>query len=329
MPAAPGIEHHGSTRPASGYPPTYGGGPPSIPQLRPFDSDPGPHTGSPRTHYRTSTADRFPEYSHSPHQDWEGSVHSQRTSPEMVYSSEHGGPSEPSPVSGSFSRTKTSTSTSASGKSFGGSGSGTGGSGTRRPSNRDEFDGPHQLLDKPGPDIVSAMDRELPSQPTHLAVQEQDEILAQVNDHLSQCAFHFVARYQFPIPLEADKRPVRVPSDREWTEWVFLLKRLATKRRIPARLLYQGQIKQLITVLENSLEMRHAAKHQSRPIKDDRNVLQLVAAGIQVAKILKDGGAMEALDRLYVHTEQLVQGRKALGQGIAYRESTICDTCGG
>lgn len=27
-----------------------------------------------------------------------------------------------------------------------------------------------------------------------------------------------------------------------------------------------------MTILENSLEMRHAAKHQSRPLKDDRNV---------------------------------------------------------
>lgn len=93
-------------------------------------------------------------------------------------------------------------------------------------------------------------------------------------------------------------RPVERPQDREWTEWVYLLKRLATKRRIPARVLYNGQIKQFITVLENSLEMRHAAKHQSRPLKDDRNILQLISAGIQVAKILKDAAAMDYLDRL-------------------------------
>lgn len=37
-------------------------------------------------------------------------------------------------------------------------------------------------------------------------------------------------------------------------------------------MLYNGQIKQFVTILENSLEMRHAAKHQSRPLKDDRNV---------------------------------------------------------
>jgi hypothetical protein len=179
----------------------------------------------------------------------------------------------------------------------------------RRPSNRDEFDGPHQLLDRPSPDTIAAQERDLPHLPTNLLVQEQDDVLAQVNDRLSQCAFDFIAKYQFPIPLESDKRPVRVPADREWTEWVYLLKRLATKRRIPARVLYNGQIKQFVTVLENSLEMRHAAKHQSRPLKDDRNVLQLISAGIQVTKILKDAHAMQYLDQLYISTEKKIQSR--------------------
>ena len=184
----------------------------------------------------------------------------------------------------------------------------------RRPSNRDEFDGPSQFLEKPPTDVVAAQERELPHVPTNLYVQEQDDVLSQVNDRLSQCAFDFVAKYQFPIPLEPDKRPVRVPADREWTEWVYLLKRLATKRRIPARLLYNGQIKQLVTVLENSMEMRHAAKHQSRPLKDDRNVLQLISAGIQVAKLLRDAECMASLDKLYLQTEIVIQNRrKSLG----------------
>ena len=182
----------------------------------------------------------------------------------------------------------------------------------RKPSNRDEFDGPHQLLDPPSPRTVAAQERELLHLPTNLDVRQQDEILSTVNDILSKCAFDFVAKYQFPIPLEADKRQVRSPSDREWTEWVYLLKRLATKRRIPARVLYNNQIKQLVTILENSLEMRHAAKHQSRPLKDDRNILQLISAGTQVAKILKDATAMEQLDDLYVRTETHIQRSKEM-----------------
>lgn len=179
----------------------------------------------------------------------------------------------------------------------------------RRPSNRDEFDGPHQFLQRPPPEYIAMQERELPHLPTNLLVQEQDSVLSQVNDRLSQCAYDFVAKYQFPIPLTQDMRPVERPQDREWTEWVYLLKRLATKRRIPARVLYNGQIKQFVTILENSLEMRHAAKHQSRPLKDDRNILQLISAGIQVAKILKDAQAMDYLDRLYVSTEQQIQDR--------------------
>ncbi|KAH6687465.1 hypothetical protein F5X68DRAFT_222296 [Plectosphaerella plurivora] len=181
----------------------------------------------------------------------------------------------------------------------------------RRPSNRDEFDGPHQFLARPPPEYVALQERELPHLPTNLLVQEQDTVLSQVNDRLSLCAFDFVAKYQFPIPLTQDMRPVERPQDREWTEWVYLLKRLATKRRIPARVLYNGQIKQFVTILENSLEMRHAAKHQSRPLKDDRNILQLISAGIQVAKILKDASAMKYLDQLYVQTEQQIQERAA------------------
>ncbi|KAI0971872.1 hypothetical protein F4678DRAFT_79343 [Xylaria arbuscula] len=180
----------------------------------------------------------------------------------------------------------------------------------RKPSNRDEFDGPQvQFLARPPAEYLAMQEREMPHLPTNLLVSEQDSVLAAVNDRLSQCAFDFVAKYQFPIPLTQDMRPVERPQDREWTEWVYLLKRLATKRRIPARVIYNGQIKQFATILENSLEMRHAAKHQSRPLKDDRNILQLISAGIQVAKILKDAAAMDYLDRLYVSTEQQIQDR--------------------
>lgn len=188
----------------------------------------------------------------------------------------------------------------------------------RRPSNRDEFDGPSQLLDKPADGDYEPKEEDLPQLPITLYAQEQDEILTKVNDRLSQCGYDFVARYQFPVPIEPDKRPVRTAADREWSEWVYLLKRLATKRRIPARVLYNGQIKQLITILENSLEMRHAAKHQSRPLKDDRNILQLISSGLQVAKILKDPRAMQYLDSLYVQTERLIQGRRATIQPASF-----------
>ena len=180
----------------------------------------------------------------------------------------------------------------------------------RQGKNRDEFDGLTQLLPKPSPATLAAQERPLPHLSTNLLTNEQDAFLARVNDRLSQCAFDFVAKYQFPIPIQVDKRQVEVPADREWTEWVWLLKRLATKRRIPARVLYNEQIKQFVTILENSLETRHAVAHQSRPLKDDRNVLQLISAGLQVAKILKDGSAMDDLNEIYVEAENLINERK-------------------
>lgn len=187
----------------------------------------------------------------------------------------------------------------------------------RRTSVRDEFHGPCQLLSPPSPGTIAAQEKQLPQLPTNLDAAEQDDILHKVNDCLSRCAYNFVAKYQFQIPIEEDKRQVQVPSDREWTEWVHLLKRLTTTRRIPREVLYNGQIKQLITVLENSLEMRHAAKHQSRPVKDDRNVLQLISAGTQVTKMLKDSSAMQYLDRLYVETEKLINERRHRGVQFA------------
>jgi len=63
----------------------------------------------------------------------------------------------------------------------------------RRPSNRDEFDGPHQFLERPPPEYIAQQERDLPHLPTNLIVQEQDSVLARVNDRLSQCAFDFVA----------------------------------------------------------------------------------------------------------------------------------------
>lgn len=71
----------------------------------------------------------------------------------------------------------------------------------RRPSNRDEFDGPHQYLQRPPPEYIAQQERDLPHLPTNLVVQEQDSVLTQVNDRLSQCAFDFVAKWQFPIPV--------------------------------------------------------------------------------------------------------------------------------
>lgn len=189
----------------------------------------------------------------------------------------------------------------------------------RRPFNQDEFDGPSQLLPLPIPQQEHARSQALPSLPVHLEPEEQEEITHRVNEILSRCAFHFVAKYQFPIPLERDKPRVRTAADREWTEWAYLLKRLATKRRIPARVLYDNQIKQFVTTLENSIAIRQNNRDQQpRVQKDDRYMLQLVSAATQVAKILMDSLSMEQLDALYRQTESVILERRARLRGLGF-----------
>ena len=173
------------------------------------------------------------------------------------------------------------------------------------------LDGPQQFLDKPSTSTVLARERNiLPDVPVSLGVREQDDVLSLVNHRLSQCAFDFIAYHQFPIPLEPGRPPVKIADDRAWFEWVSLLKKLAHGRLIPAESVNIAQIKLLPTLLESSLEMRHATKRSSVSPKDDRNVLQLISAGIQVAKSLKDPSAMEYLDKLYRQTESVMQERR-------------------
>ena len=176
---------------------------------------------------------------------------------------------------------------------------------------RDEFEGSIQFLQKPRGAVPEHRDENLPKLPVHLSQEEQDDVLSKVNRRLSQCAFDWVAEYRFPIPLEPNKPAVQTAFDREWTEWNYLVKRLATKRKIPTHAVYNGQIKELTTILDNALEMRHTSKPQARPLKDDRHVLQFISAGIQVGKMLKDATTMDYLDNLYRQTERHIQERKA------------------
>jgi len=167
------------------------------------------------------------------------------------------------------------------------------------------------------PQQEHARSQMLPTLPVHLSLEEQDQIIIYINNVLSRCAFHFVAKYQFPIPIERGKPHVRTPADREWTEWAHLLKRLATKRRIPARVLFDNQIKQLITTLENSIVVRQNPKGnlQTGTPKDDRYILQLISAATQVAKILMDSWSMKQLDDLYTSVESVILERRTTEYG--------------
>lgn len=141
--------------------------------------------------------------------------------------------------------------------------------------------------------------------PNTLSPEQRAQIFAKLDYHLCRTAFQFFAEHRFPIPFEKHKRIVTVPSDRCWNEWAYLLKRLATKRRVPTSVLHGGQIKHMVTLMENSLIVRHPQDGSCEPIEDDMHMLQVLSAGIQVAKLLRDYQTMEILLDLYSQTQKM------------------------
>ena len=56
--------------------------------------------------------------------------------------------------------------------------------------------------------------------------------------------------------------------------------------------------------------MRHAVIYQFRPLKNDRNILQLISAGLQIAKILKDNSVINDFNKIYIEAENLINVQK-------------------
>ncbi|KAK6524021.1 hypothetical protein TWF694_005690 [Orbilia ellipsospora] len=158
--------------------------------------------------------------------------------------------------------------------------------------------------------------RTLPDLETTLEADEQDRIFQRLNDLLSLGMFTFFAKHQFPIPIDPGKRRVRKPSDREWHEWLELAIALCEKRMIPKTLLHNERIKEFVTILQNSGEIRHVVAHPSRPLKSDMGVFQLVSAGIHVAQIIKDWDGMEEMLKIKENTENIIAKRRRRRESI-------------
>ncbi|KAK6354455.1 hypothetical protein TWF730_008856 [Orbilia blumenaviensis] len=158
--------------------------------------------------------------------------------------------------------------------------------------------------------------RTLPDLETTLEADDQDHIFQKLNDLLSHGMFNFFAKHQFPIPIDPGKRRIRKPSDREWHEWLELAIALCEKRMIPKTLLHNERIKEFVTILQNSGEIRHVVAHPSRPLKSDMGVFQLISAGIHVAQIIKDWDGMEEMLKIKENTENIIAKRRRRRESI-------------
>ncbi|KAF3920608.1 hypothetical protein ABW21_db0202975 [Orbilia brochopaga] len=162
----------------------------------------------------------------------------------------------------------------------------------------------------------SVPNRTVPELETTLEADEQDRVFQKLNDLLSHGMFNFFAKHQFPIPIDPGKRRVRKPSDREWHEWLELAIALCEKRMIPKTLLHNERIKEFVTILQNSGEIRHVVAHPSRPLKSDMGVFQLISAGIHVAQIIKDWDGMEEMLKIKENTENIIARRRRRRESI-------------
>jgi hypothetical protein len=81
--------------------------------------------------------------------------------------------------------------------------------------------------------------------------------------------------------------------------------------------LFDNQIKQFVTTLENSIVVRQNPKGnlQTGTPKDDRHILQLISAATHVAKILMDSWSMKQLDDLYTSVESVILERRTTEYG--------------
>jgi len=91
------------------------------------------------------------------------------------------------------------------------------------------------------------------------AFRGEDRILDFVSDGSSRCVSDFIKKSHSPIPMsKRDARPLAILFDAGWAEcwaeYLYLSERLATKRRVPARISYDGQIRQQIALLKTSPE---------------------------------------------------------------------------
>ncbi|KAM0257935.1 hypothetical protein ACHAQJ_004093 [Trichoderma viride] len=182
----------------------------------------------------------------------------------------------------------------------------------------------HQLLERPPPD-VPLEGKEISRVSTSLTKWEQETILIQINDYLSTCVFNFFDRHQLPISLLQNTRSGEGPKGREfvvqkenqegtledcdWDEWVSRLKFLMDKQLIPAETLHQSLATQFETVLDSSLGIHYGFKQLEDSLLDDGNILEVISAGILVAKMLDDPFATGELKELYGKTEAMIESR--------------------
>lgn len=136
-----------------------------------------------------------------------------------------------------------------------------------------------------------------------LNARAQLKICKEVDQVLRDCLFWWLVTYKFDIPRNPRARDIETAEDRDYEGFCFIVNDLTAKRWVPREAVHHERIAELNTVLAGPSEIRHMLAHPERHLKSDWRMLGLIAAAIEVCKILQYRSGHRQLFRLYQATE--------------------------
>lgn len=160
---------------------------------------------------------------------------------------------------------------------------------------------------------LSALE-ELPLLQASLSARKQRKLLTQASRYLSTCALDFCNRYELPNTVIQGMEPREQPfivrnlgrkraPECGWSEFAFLLRFLIAEQQIPAGALKSDLATHFRAILHISLGVDDILRHP-QPLRDDRTILRILSAGVQVARMLNDLYAINTLDDLLMKAER-------------------------
>ena len=162
----------------------------------------------------------------------------------------------------------------------------------------------------PVDDVADDEDDLEPAMVTTLNARAQLKICREVDQALRDCLFWWLVTYKFDIPRNPRARDIETAEDRDFDGFCNIVNDLTAKRWVPREAVHHERIAELNTVLAGPSEIRHMLAHPERHLKSDWRMLGLIAAAIEVCKILQFRKGHRQLFRLYQTTEAQICAMK-------------------
>ncbi|KAF8460004.1 hypothetical protein BDZ91DRAFT_456111 [Kalaharituber pfeilii] len=160
-------------------------------------------------------------------------------------------------------------------------------------------------------EVQDDSDGEEPTMLTTLNARIQLSICKEVDEVLRSCLFWWLVTYKFEIARNPRARDIETADDRDYEGFCSVVNDLTARRSVPREAVHHERIAELNTVLAGPSEIRHMLAHPERHLKSDWRMLGLIAAAIEVCKILQYRKGHRQLFKLYQTTEARIIALKA------------------